>query len=99
MSDLISRQTVLEALRNVFDKYNLSWNPSEKRSGDFAGEVPRVINNIPTAYDVDKVVEQIQNVGTSFCTNTHCNTECSDCDHGVMMRSVINTVKAGGVNG
>lgn len=61
-------------------------------------DMRKMIQEQPTVYDVDKVMEQIQNVGTSFCTNVHCNTECSDCDHGEMMKSIIKIVKAGEVN-
>lgn len=50
----------------------------------------------PTAYDVDKVVEELQKIGTSYCTNVHCNNECCDCDHGCLMGKIIGTVKRGG---
>lgn len=57
-----------------------------------------LVNKQPTAYDVDKVVEQIHEIGTSFCDNVKCNKDCNDCEHGCIMRAVEGQVKEGGVN-
>lgn len=53
------------------------------------------IEEQPTAYEVDKVVEEIKNIGTRHCVSVHCNDECSDCDHGAIMKEIIETVKRG----
>ncbi|MED9905263.1 MAG: hypothetical protein UFG06_13920 [Lachnospiraceae bacterium] len=93
MNDLISRQI---ALRNIKEVLRSSLSDEHKI---VAEEIYQRILHQPAAYDVGEVVEQIKNLGTKLCTNVHCNNECSDCDHGVMMISIINEVKAGGVNG
>lgn len=61
------------------------------------GELIKCVNAQPTAYDVEKVVEEIKNVGTKYCTTIHCNDECPDCDHGAIMRAVIEIVRKSGV--
>lgn len=57
-----------------------------------------IIESQPTAYDVDKVVEQIHEIGTSFCDNVKCNKDCEDCEHGCIIRAIEGEVKAGGIN-
>lgn len=58
MNDLIKRSDVLETLESVFKKYNIAYG---QEYGGFAEAVPESIKNIPTACDVDKVVEQVEN--------------------------------------
>ena len=65
MSDLISKSEVLELLYKIFDKYYMSTdkNPSiiSKSFGteSFGIDVFKEIKKMPTAYDIDKVVEEI----------------------------------------
>lgn len=49
------------------------------------------------AYDVEAVVKQIQDIGTRFCVSVHCNNECENCDHGSIMKAIIEIVRNGGV--
>lgn len=58
--DLIKRGDVMDALEKEFDNYNMAFN----MHGGFAQAVPDAINNIPTSYDVDKVVEQLKELKT-----------------------------------
>lgn len=61
MDDLISRQEVIDVLEKTFERYRMAWSPNKEEDyGGFASAVPKAINDIPTAYDVDKVVEEIQ---------------------------------------
>ena len=66
MSDLISRSEVLELLYKIFDKYYMSTdkNPSiiSKSFGteSFGIDVFKEIKKMPTAYDIDKVVEELE---------------------------------------
>ena len=66
MDDLISRSEVLELLYKIFDEYYMSTdkNPSiiSKSFGteSFGIDVFKKIKKMPTAYDVDKVVEEIK---------------------------------------
>ena len=56
-NDLISRKEAKFVLEKVFDEYRMSYG---EHYGGFAEAVPRAIDSIPTAYDVDKVVEQLE---------------------------------------
>ena len=74
-------------------------------------ELAKVINTQPTAYDADKVVEQLEELKENYRKireNTYCrSTETDDCDscradHYLdarlsMIDRVINIVKCGGV--
>lgn len=55
------------------------------------------IENTPTAYDVDKVVQSINEIGKRYCNSVKCDKNCEDCEHGCLMRAIINAVKSGGV--
>lgn len=60
--DLIRREDVLDILKEVFDEYLVNWKPdSELRT--FSAAVPRAIMSIPTACNLDKVVEEIKDFG------------------------------------
>ena len=60
MSDLISRSEVLELLYKIFDKYQISTDKNSSRGESFGGDVFKEIKNIPTAYNIDKVVEELE---------------------------------------
>lgn len=55
------------------------------------------IRDYISAYDVEDVVKDIQDIGTRFCASVHCNDECECCDHGSMMKAIIDIVRNGGV--
>ncbi len=57
MNDLIKRSDVLETLESVFKKYNIAYG---QEYGGFAEAVPESIRNIPTACNMDKVEEQLE---------------------------------------
>ncbi len=62
-------------------------------------ELPILIDRQKTAYDVDKVVEQINSIGKSYCDSVKCNKNCGDCDHGCIMSAITERIKAGGIDG
>lgn len=57
-----------------------------------------IIDEAPTTYDVEKVVGQINAIGKSYCDIFDCNKDCKDCDHGCLMRKIVEEVKEGGLN-
>ena len=69
MNDLISKSEVLELLYKIFDEYYMSTdkNPSiliksfgTDIFGSFGTDVFKKIKEMPTAYSVDKVVEELE---------------------------------------
>ena len=61
MEDLISRQEVIDVLEKTFERYRMTWSPNKEEDyGGFASAVPKAINDIPIAYDVSKVIEQLE---------------------------------------
>lgn len=55
-----------------------------------------VVDEAPTAYDVDKVAERIKYRGKTVCCSVKCNDNCNDCEHGCLMNAIIKTVRDGG---
>ena len=73
------------------------------KSMDDYDAVKKVINDMPTAYDVDAVVEQLEEVEkimTSLVNNDCFGEECraSDCTV-CLISKAIEIVKGGGVDG
>lgn len=61
-------------------------------------EIQIIIDDIPTAFDGDKVIEQLEEYGTceDGCSNKSC---CYSCKNDVIDRNdAIDIVKAGGIN-
>lgn len=58
-----------------------------------------LIDAQPTAYDVDKVIEELKEMGNEYCKSVKCNGECDCCEHASMMQSAIKIVKGGGIDG
>ena len=56
MSDLISRSALLE----IIEKMNFDFGNDSDDTETIIEMVSEAVNNQPTAYDVDKVVEQVE---------------------------------------
>lgn len=65
MSDLISRSEVLELLYKIFNKYRMSTDKNTSIGKSFGTDVFEEIRNMPTAYSVEKVVEELKQGGVS----------------------------------
>ena len=108
MSDLISKSEVLELLYKIFDKYYMSTdkNPSilSKSFGteifgieSFGIDVFKEIKKMPTAYDVDKVVEELYEERTEILLSN--DYECEIINYCIdNFDKAIEIVKAGGKN-
>lgn len=59
--------------------------------------IREAIEEQSTAYAVDKVVEQIKDIGTAYSNSVGCDNACSNCDHGTIMRAIIKVVRKGGI--
>ena len=96
MNDLISKSEVLELLYKIFDKYYMSTdkNPSiiSKSFGteSFGIDVFKEIKKMPTAYSVDKVVEELELHSFELGTDTLPV-------HYVRLNEAIEIVKQGGI--
>lgn len=69
------------------DAINGTFAPSERYTGN---EVMALLNQIPTAYDVDKVVEQIKDESHGM--------DLDESDYVVEKEKAIEIVKGGGIN-
>lgn len=61
-------------------------------------DVEKMIDEQTEAYNVEKVVEELKMLGGRYCKDAMCGLECCNCEHGSMMKEVLNIVKAGGTN-
>lgn len=89
MSDLISRQALLNELEHDLSCFETE-NKSEKEMYIAVSDMRRMIKWQPTAYDVDKVVEQVNAL-------PKCSTWNHNSDN-VSRVKAVEIVKAGGVN-
>ena len=101
--DLISRSEVLELLYKIFDEYYMSTdkNPSiiSKSFGteSFGIDVFKKIKKMPTAYDIDKVVEELYEKRTEILLSN--DYECEIINYCLdNFDEAIEIVKAGDKN-
>ena len=96
MSDLISRKALIEELHKALDGSGYDEDYKEMGIDDF-------INNQPTAFDVEKVVEQLEEVKISyFVTIANTGNKKNDDIYeqvGNALDKAIEIVKRGGIDG
>lgn len=106
MEDLIKRQEAIEVIHKFF-REKVDYVCGERKEVPFDEidhilecnkELSSAIKEIPTAFNVEAVVKEVQDIGTRFCTVSGCDDECECCDHGSIMKAIIEIVKGGGVN-
>lgn len=82
MSDLISRQKVMEMLTKI--ELSCTQIPiTEAKLG---------LRDIPIAYDVDEVVEQLQEISKVYCEEYHQR------EGSLYLQDAIEIMKAGGIH-
>lgn len=57
------------------------------------------VSEEPTAYNVDQVVEELEEIGKKYCENIDCHMyqNCDGCEHKDLMECAIEIVRNGGV--
>lgn len=95
-NDLINRSEVI----SLIDKlgYVNCFDPKDYECNNRVDKIRRSIVELPTAYDLDKVVEQIKEKGKRVCCSVKCNDNCNDCEHGCLMNAILSIVKEGGIS-
>ena len=102
MSDLISRSELYDQLAN-----KLTWLMAygDDVYLDVGSDIKDVIDNIPTAYDIDKVVEELEEIKGLICSRNNCSkceytTYCfyGEQSHKVAIDEAIKIVKHGAVS-
>lgn len=68
------------------------------KSMDDYDAVKKVINDMPTAYDVDAVVKQLEELTEEECTLHECGIRSERCKP-CIAKKAIEIVKGGGVDG
>jgi hypothetical protein len=87
MSDLISRKAVLDEIHKYF-RERIDHGIYEVDVADCSAHISKRIDKLPTAFDVDKVVEQLE---TSLETNTYYSKL-----YDLGIKHAISIVKGGG---
>lgn len=93
MSDLISRSELIDYFYYGIDDKPIIDGISDRKIID-------IIKNQPTAYDVDKVVEELEELRRiDICKNIKCSErsypDCSECSQNLIIDRAIEIVKAG----
>ena len=60
MSDFVRKSDVLDLLYGIFDKYKMSTDKNTSIGKSFGTDVFEEIRNMQIAYDIDKVVEELE---------------------------------------
>ena len=60
MSDFVRKSDVLHLLYEIFNKYRMSTDKTNSICNSFGNEVFEEIKNMPIAYSVDKVIEELE---------------------------------------
>ena len=72
----------------------LEWNKEQEKDALVSiNSLIKLIKERPTAYDVNKVIEELKEMGNEYCKSVECNGECDCCEHASMMQSAIKIVK------
>ena len=98
MSDLISRSELLEEIKSL----SIVLNGKQIFSDDAKDTVLRIINEQPTAYSVDRVVQELEKEKTiCFLTDANTGNEVSDLVYRRVYSAIDKaneTVKQGGLS-
>lgn len=95
MSDLIRKSDVLDLLYKIFNKYNISTDKITELPC-FGTDVFKEIRNMPTAYDIDKVVEELKKESYAIMLD---GALVASKEVVIDAERAIEIVKAGGNNG
>lgn len=93
--DLISRKAAVELVIAEYDRFQAA-------GGSYSGRYEldkaiKMLQNMQTAFDKEKVIKDMYLTGRKYCENVSCEEECDDCDHRVIMNSLIKIVEKGGI--
>ena len=91
--DLISRKALLGIERLLMTDI-VENNPAAKY---ILEQVLFDIEHSETAFDKEKVIEEMKKTGKRFCVSARCSEDCQNCEHGVLMKALIEIVKQGGI--
>ena len=90
MSDLISRSYVIDLLYKTFDEYRIATDKTSTLGG-FGSEVFKRVREMPTVYDIDKVVDELKEL-KAYAVYEDINADTKWLDR------AIEIVKHGGVS-
>ena len=90
MNDLISRSTLIEEITSL----SITLNEKQIFSDDAKNTILRIINEQPTAYDVDKVVKELRRVSG----NGYRDVDGDYVPSMIETKKAIEIVKQGGVS-
>lgn len=90
MSDLISRSEMIKAIEEHY--INLTNDNVPRSIPDFYGEMQKLVNNQPTAFDMEKVVEQLESL-----SNAEADYYYARSNDVIDREDAIDIVKKGGV--
>ena len=83
-NDLISRKSLIENLNKFAPEY-------------YTTLVNDLIMKEPTAFYKEKVIEKMKKTGKRFCVSVRCSEDCQNCEHGVLMKALIEIAEKGGI--
>lgn len=88
MDKLISANSIIQKLIPVLVE-----------NGDMCllGKIISIVYSEPAAFDKEKVMRRMKEIGKRFCVSVKCQEDCQNCEHGALMRALIKSIEKGGV--
>lgn len=92
MSDLISKNEVIDLLYKTFDEYRISTDKTSTLDG-FGSDVFKRVREMQTSYDIDKVVEELKQRSKEYNSGVRLHGKPEE----MLTDDAIEIVKQGGV--
>lgn len=93
--DLISRKAIYKAISDYLNRSRLG--ETSAQTDLRVGEIASIIHGVPTAFNKEQVIEEMKKTGKRFCVSVRCSEDCQNCEHGVLMKALIEIVEKGGI--
>lgn len=100
MSDLISRKMLLEEVQSFrcsITGLRYGKGVLAQAADEYRKSILQIVEDQPTAFDKEKVIEEMKKIGKRICVCVKCREDCENCEHGVLMKTLIGIVEKGGV--
>ena len=73
-------------------KFYVQCKDCEAQSKPIAN-VENAVNTWNTRKSMEAVVAELNETGRKFCENVGCDKDCENCEHGVLMRTIVEIVR------
>lgn len=98
-NDFISRSALMEEISSLYvtcTGLRYGKGISLKFAEEYKKSVLKCIDEAPTVYDVDEVLDELKRSATKYCICVNCNNDCEKCEHAIITKNMLEIVRNGG---